>query len=82
MISYIFFRVFLMNLSDETGHFSNVSVDSLDTRPVLPPLLLLLYVPIILLASIGPLLVIKAAIIITFVIIIIFKVIIIKIPCW
>ena len=51
-----------MNFSDETIFWSNVSLDTLDIsdKPELPPLLLLLYVPIILLASIGPLLVITA----------------------
>ena len=52
-----------MNFSDETRLLSNVSLDIQDEaeKPgALPPLLLLLYVPIILLASIGPLLVITA----------------------
>ena len=54
-----------MNFSDETRFLSNISLDfedeADDVKPgKLPPLLLLLYVPIILLASIGPLLVITA----------------------
>ena len=53
-----------MNFSDQIGLLSNVTKDSQDLtyndKPELPQLLLLLYVPIILLASIGALLVMAA----------------------
>ena len=53
-----------MNFSDQNRLLSNVSPDIEDladnAKPELPQLLLLLYVPVILLASIGPLLVIRA----------------------
>ena len=53
-----------MNFSDQNRLLSNVSPDIEDlaenAKPELSQLLLLLYVPIIMLASIGPLLVITA----------------------
>ena len=62
-----------MNFSDQTKFLSNISAniddlasdiqdiaDNDNVKPELPPLLLLLYVPIIVLAAIGPLLVITA----------------------